>query len=160
MLRPILPLGNRVNTEVPDTPASTPRLGLRTSEQAYYMPPGGRDGCAHEEHLVSAVHQNHRGEQQCKSLPRATQPQSQPAFRVSMTSWPAATPPTAPTSSRGGPGRAKRPLVSSSCSTACNTGNGASTLPCPRASASFCRWRTGTAGLWTASRSTSSFLLS
>src|SRR4051794_17648155 len=86
--------------------------------------------CSHEEHLVSAVYQDHRGEQQCKSLPRATQPQSQPAFRVSMTSWPVATPLTVSTSPRGDPGRARRPLVSSSCSTACNTGNGACTSPC------------------------------
>src|SRR3954454_12362198 len=45
---------------------------LRTA--LLHDPPADEMGCAHEEHLVSAVYQDHRGEQQCKSLPWRMQP--------------------------------------------------------------------------------------
>src|SRR3954470_6861308 len=107
-----------------DRSASTALRGWSCGPQnsLTICPPADEMRCAHEEHLVSAVYQDHRGEQQCKSLPRATQPQSPPEFRVSMTSWPVATPLTVSTSSRVGPGRARRPLVSSSCLRGCDTG--------------------------------------
>src|SRR4051812_42746515 len=108
--------------------------------------------CAYSAHLVPATHQNHRGVPAMQAIASddAAPPRN---WGSSTTSWPAVTPPTALTSSRGGLGRAKPPSVSILLD-GLRQGERCSS------SASFCPWRTGTVGHWTAWRSTNSSRLS